>query len=89
MRRTNMLLTRHIQERMAQRGYNVQMLEIILSCNNIDYEHDRYYLNQISKIELRNELTDSLKKLISLKQQLSHLKKIRTKLLASSIQTQN
>lgn len=80
-----MLLTRHIQERMAQRGYNIQMLEIILSCNNVDYENDRYYLNQNSKNELRNELTDSLNRLTSLKHKLSQLKKIRTKLLASSI----
>lgn len=76
-----MVLSNHIKERMAQRGYNHQMLEFILSCDDIDYEHNRYYMSRASKTDLRNELIDYQEQLLALKVKLAQLKKIRNKTL--------
>lgn len=75
-----MILSNHIKERMAQRGYNHLMLEFILSCDDIDYEHNRYYISRASKADLRNELINNQERLFVLRIKLAQLKKIRNKI---------
>lgn len=79
-----MVLSKHIKERMAQRGYNLLMLEFIISCDEIDYEHKRYFMSRSSKETLRNELLVEQKRLRFLKLQVSQLKKERAKIIAVS-----
>lgn len=79
-----MVLSKHIQERMAQRGYNLLMLEFILSCDEIDYENKRYFMSRFSKETLRNELRVEQRRLRFLKHQVSQLKRERDKIISAS-----
>lgn len=78
-----MIVTKHLKTRMAQRGYNVHMLDYVLSCASLDQERARYFLGKYNKEDLINELHDKQNDLRILLQRKARLKKRRERLISS------
>ena len=70
-----MIYSRHMEERMVQRGFDARMIDFILQKGEHDREHARFVLTKRSRAQLKKEIGTQQKNLHTLTHQLAEAKR--------------